>query len=105
MHRPERLFDFPEVAALPSDAARIAIGEPAEAEGESIDTDALNCIISVTQGYPYFLQEWAKQAWDSTESSPITPEDVKTGAQNVMAALDEGFFRVRFDRLTLSEKR
>ena len=101
----ERLFDFPEVAALPSDAARIAISEPAEAEGESIDTDALDYIISVTQGYPYFLQEWAKHAWDSAESSPITLEDVKTGAQSVMAALDEGFFRVRFDRLTLSEKR
>ena len=101
----ERLFDFPEVGPLPPAAARIAIIGPAEGEGESINADALDYIISVTEGYPYFLQEWGKQAWDTAESSPITLEDVKTGSQSVIAALDEGFFRVRFDRLTLSEKR
>ena len=101
----ERLFDFPEVGPLPPTAARVAISDPAEAEGESIDTDALDYIISETQGYPYFLQEWGKQAWDITESSPITMEDVETASQSAIAALDEGFFRVRFDRLTPSEKR
>lgn len=101
----ERLFDFPEVGPLPPAAARIAVSDPAEAEGESIDTDALDYIVSETQGYPYFLQEWGKQAWDIAESSPITLEDVKTASQSAIAALDEGFFRVRFDRLTPSEKR
>ncbi len=101
----ERLFDFPEVGPLAPDAACLAITGPAESEGESIDADALDYIVSKTQGYPYFLQEWGKQAWDTAESSPITLKDVKTGSQSVIAALDEGFFRVRFDRLTLSEKR
>ena len=101
----ERLFDFPEVGPLPPAAARIAISDPAEAEGESIDPDALDYIISETQGYPYFLQEWGKWAWDIAESSPITMEDAETASRSAIAALDEGFFRVRFDRLTPSEKR
>ena len=35
----------------------------------------------------------------------ITMKDVEKASQSAVAALDEGFFRVRFDRLTLSEKR
>lgn len=101
----ERLFDFPEVGPLSPDAARLAIMGPAEVEGVFVDTDALNYIISETQGYPYFVQEWGKQAWDTATSSPITLKDVKTGSQSAIAALDEGFFRVRFDRLTSFEKR
>lgn len=101
----ERLFDFPEVGPLPPAAARIAVSGPAEAEGESIDADALDYIISQTQGYPYFLQEWGKQAWDIAASSPITLEDMETASRSAITALDEGFFRVRFDRLTPSEKR
>jgi hypothetical protein len=58
-----------------------------------------------TQCYPYFLQEWGKHAWDSAEASPISLEDVELGSQTTVAALDESFFRVRFDRLTPSEKR
>ncbi|MCY4155545.1 MAG: ATP-binding protein [Gammaproteobacteria bacterium] len=101
----ERLFDFSEVGPLPPDAARIAISNPAESEGESIGAKALDYIVSETQGYPYFLQEWGKQAWDIAASSPITIKDVQTASRSAIAALDEGFFRVRFDRLTLSEKR
>ncbi len=101
----ERLFDFTEVGPLPPAAARIAVNGPVEAEGERIDTDALDYIISQTQGYPYFLQEWGKQAWDIAASSPITLRDVETASRSAVAALDEGFFRVRFDRLTPSEKR
>jgi hypothetical protein len=37
--------------------------------------------------------------------SPIDREDVKNDSGTTIAALDESFFRVRFDRLTPSEKR
>lgn len=56
-------------------------------------------------GYPYFLQEWGKRAWDSADASPVTLAGVKTASTTTTAALDESFFRVRFDRLTPSEKR
>ena len=101
----ERLFEFPEVGPLTPDAARVAIVKPAEDEGVSVDDGALDSIITATHGYPYFLQEWGKHAWDTAESSPITAEDVENGSVTTIAALDESFFRVRFDRLTPSEKR
>ena len=101
----ERMFDFPEVGPLSPDAARIAIARPANDEGVQVDEDALRHIVKLTRGYPYFLQEWGKHAWDTAPRSPITRKDVERSSKSTIAALDESFFRVRFDRLTPLEKR
>ena len=101
----ERLFDIPAIGPLPEQAARDALVKPAEAEDVTIADDALNCIVEVTHGYPYFLQEWGKHAWDTADHSPITLQDVENATAITVAALDESFFRVRFDRLTPLEKR
>lgn len=101
----ERLFDFPEIGPLTHDDAAIAIVNPARAEGVEYEPDALERIIEATQGYPYFLQEWGKHCWGAADESPITVKDVETASVNAIAALDESFFRVRFDRLTPSEKK
>ncbi len=101
----ERLFDFPEIGPLPPPAARTAITKPADAEGVKVNEDALERILNETHGYPYFLQEWGKHAWDVAVKSPITLNDVELASITAVAALDESFFRVRFDRLTPLEKR
>jgi hypothetical protein len=101
----ERLFDFPEVGPLPLPAARIAIEKPAREQGVDFEEEALQAIFDETRGYPYFLQEWGKHAWDTANASPITGRDVKLASSTAVAALDESFFRVRFDRLTPAEKR
>ena len=101
----ERLFDFPEIGPLPSDAARIAIAKPAADEGVDINENALERIVEAAHGYPYFLQEWGKHAWDAADAPPISLEDVESASVTAVAALDESFFRVRFDRLTPLEKR
>ncbi len=101
----ERLFDFPRVGPLGAEAARTAIVKPAEDEGVTIDDDALERIVQETHGYPYFLQEWGKHSWDVAAGPSIGIADVERASNVVVAALDEGFFRVRFDRLTTSEKR
>ena len=62
-------------------------------------------IVQETRGYPYFLQEWGKHVWDVAAKSPITEADVELASREAIAALDESFFRVRFDRLTPAEKR
>ena len=101
----ERLFDFPFVGPLDADAARAALEVPAAELGVAFEPSATARILDETQGYPYFLQEWGKHAWDAAARSPITPEDVELASITAVAALDESFFRVRFDRLTPSEKR
>jgi hypothetical protein len=101
----ERLFDFPEIGPLPPDAAKTAISKPLHQHGVAIDEDALDQILLHTHGYPYFLQEWGKQVWDAATVSPISREVVEEASTIAVAALDESFFRVRFDRLTPTEKK
>jgi len=101
----ERLFDFPRLGPLPAGAAATAIAEPAREQGVEFQPDALQRIIDQTQGYPYFLQEWGKHAWNTASASPITLRDVEQASVAAIAELDESFFRVRFDRLTSLEKR
>ncbi len=101
----ERLFDFPEIGPLTADAAKLAITKPARDQNVDVNADALDRIVSETRGYPYFVQEWGKHAWEAATASPITLKDVKIASKVAVAALDESFFRVRFDRLTPAEKR
>lgn len=101
----ERLFDFPQVGPLPAGEARRAIERPVLAEGAAIEDDAIEFIVGQTEGYPYFLQEWGKHAWDVADASPITLADAEAASTAAVAALDDSFFRVRFDRLTPSERR
>ena len=101
----ERLFDFPHIGPLAREAASLAITKPALDEGVTVNRDALERILQETHGYPYFLQEWGKHAWDTANHSPITLQDVEDATASAIAALDESFFRVRFDRLTPLEKK
>lgn len=101
----ERLFDFPVIGPLDAAAAERALRKPAADQGVAYTDDAVAAIVRETQGYPYFLQEWGKHAWDAADASPIDADDVRAATRTAIAALDEGFFRVRFDRLTPAEKR
>ena len=88
-----------------SDLARIEIAKPIEAEEAEIEEAALLAILAQSRGYAYFLQEWGKHAWQAADDSPITLGDVRAGSVTALADLDASFFRVRFDRLTPSERR
>ena len=101
----ERLFSFPDVGALSSHESAEALRRPAESAGISFNEDALDEIYSRTKGYPYFVQEWGYQTWNLALTSPITLDIVQEATKKVSLRLDENFFRVRFDRLTPSEKR
>lgn len=100
----ERLFIFPRVDALSDADAAEAIRQPVEEEGESITDALLDQIIELTRGYPYFLQEWGHQVWNAAPQSPIASDCIEIAGQEALRRLDEGFFKVRIDRLTPKEK-
>jgi len=101
----ERLFDYPTVGALNAADARKALEQPAADMQVAYDPAALDRMVTVTRGYPYFLQQWGYEVWNLARQSPITLDDVQVATPQAIAALDESFFRVRFDRCTPSEKR
>lgn len=100
----ERLFKFPEIGSLSAVDAEQAITEPAALEGASFEQVALARIYAYTEGYPYFIQEFGKAAWDLADGPSITPADVERAQQAVEDKLDSSFFRVRLDRTTDLER-
>jgi len=100
----ERLFSFPDIGALEESDAAKALQDPVKNVDVEFEADALTEIFRLTHGYPYFLQEWGYQSWNKAQQSPITLETVQEATIAVIPRLDQNFFRVRFDRLTPSEK-
>lgn len=100
----ERLFDFPPIGALAPDDARLALAGPVHVEGASFSEAALDRIVETTRGYPYFLQEWGYHSWNVSNGPEIGLDDVEEANGRAIRALDSGFFRVRYDRLTPREK-
>lgn len=100
----ERLFSFPDIGALSAEDAAKALQDPAKAAGVSFEAAALEEVFRMTKGYPYFVQEWGYQAWNQAPSSPITKQIIQNSTATVIPRLDQNFFRVRYDRLTPSEK-
>jgi AAA ATPase-like protein len=100
----ERLFSFPDIGALSQADTAKALREPALAAGVAFEPKALEELYRLTKGYPYFLQEWGYQSWNLATASPITLKIVQNATATVIPRLDKNFFRVRFDRLTPSEK-
>lgn len=99
----ERLFLYPGVGPLDPKSAAHAVEKPILDEDATIAPAALDCIVDRTEGYPFFLQEWASVAWNDAAGPEITTRDVDNAYTETLAVLDEGFFKVRMDRLTNAE--
>lgn len=99
----ERLFHYPAVGALDPQSAAQAIKKPLIDEGAAITPEALAVIVDRTSGYPFFIQEWASAVWNTAAGPTITVADAELAYAETLAMLDEGFFKVRIDRLTKAE--
>jgi AAA ATPase domain len=100
----ERLFDYVMIDRLPIAAATEALIAPVENSNVTYEKKAVEEILEKTQCYPYFLQEWGRHVWNIAEGSTITYDDAILATPSALAELDNGFFRVRFDRLTPKER-
>ena len=101
----ERIFTFPIIGSLHRDQAIEAIEAPAADEGVAWTREALIRLIEVTRGYPYFLQEFGKAAWDVAEGPDvIARDDLERSIPVATAELDDGFFRVRTGRTNDRER-
>jgi hypothetical protein len=100
----ERLFKFPVIGQLSETDSAAALVEPLRQHDAGYNEDAIRFVYEFTEGYPYFLQEFGKAAWDIADGPLITLNDAKTAQQVVEEKLDSSFFRVRLDRTTDLER-
>ena len=99
----ERLFEVPEIGYLSDDDATAAVVLPAAELGVKFEDSAVARIVTESDRYPYFLQEWGYHAWNAAPTSPVSENDVRAATRGVVDKLYRDFFRVRYDRLTPKE--
>ena len=100
----ERLFKIERIGQLDEAAARAALVDPAEVLGVIFTKEAVNEVLKMTDRWPYFLQEWGQKVWDEADSSLIEQAEIDRVTPLVLAELDNGFFRTRYDRATDRER-
>jgi hypothetical protein len=100
----ERLFRYVDIGSLGHSDASKALTLPAEREGAGWSTNAVERVIRDTKGYPYFLQEFGKQAWNLATGTHITLDNVRAATTLAIEDLDQGFFRARIDKTTDAER-
>lgn len=101
----ERLFSFPVIANLPEPDARAALVEPARQQQTDYEPAAVERALAWTGGYPFYIQQLGKHAWNLAPRSPITLADVEAALPAAQASLDASTYEVRIQRATEQERR
>jgi hypothetical protein len=101
----DRLFQYRELGRLTDAAARAALIGPAGSLGVDFDEEAARQVVREAAGYPYFLQEYGLELWNTVERPPITATDMDTVREIVNDSLARSFFGPRFQLATDSEQR
>lgn len=100
----ERGFEFRVVDALDRQAAAAALEEPARLQGVSWQRAAVERVIELTQGYPYFLQEYGRAVWRVGSGKSIGSRDVEAAEALAGEYLDQNFFSQRIGKLPGGER-
>ncbi|HTX30150.1 MAG TPA: ATP-binding protein [Solirubrobacteraceae bacterium] len=101
----ERMFIVPKIGALSRAAARAALVLPAERQNVKWEEEAVHRVFTLTEGYPFFLQEYGRRVWSLDDDPTIKIGDVEAAQPIVEADLDEEFYENRIGRLTNNERR
>ena len=101
----ERLFTFPVIASLSASDATAALVGPARARQVDLEPEAVALALSWTEGYPFYIQQLGKHAWNLASASPITATDIKAAIPAAQVALDASIYEVRVQRATDQERR
>lgn len=98
-------FRYHFVERLSTDEARQALAAPAQDEGVVWDDRALDYVVDQSGQYPYFVQQFGADTWLCAPASPIDEPSAREGVAQGLRQLDTGFFRARWDRTTVGEKK
>lgn len=101
----ERLFLYKEIGSLTEEQSRSAIEIPAQRFGVTYTGEAVEKIISITKGYPFFIQQLCQVVYKNTNEGEIGRTHVESNVEEFFHLLDVGFFKVRYERCAESDKK
>jgi AAA ATPase domain len=97
-------FRYMKIEQLGTDVVAEALTIPAQLEDAQWDDDAVELVVEASGRYPYFLQQFGQETWNVAEGPVIARPDAALGVAQGTNDLDNGFFRVRWDRATRAEQ-
>lgn len=97
-------FRYIKIQQLDADVAAKALTIPAGLEDAQWDDDAIDLVVDASGRYPYFLQQFGQETWHVAAGPVIARHDAALGVAQGTNDLDNGFFRVRWDRATRAEQ-
>ena len=101
----ERLFLYKEIGSLTDAQCRNAIRIPADQFGVTYSDEAVERIISVTKGYPFFIQQMCQIVYKNVDEKVIQASHVEESIGEFFKTMDIGFFKVRYERCAESDKK
>lgn len=101
----ERLFMYKEIGSLSKEQSIEAIVQPVERFDVTYTNEALNRIIDITKGYPYFIQQFCQIIYNNTDSNIVDENVVIDSINDFLNVLDNGFFKVRYERCSEMDKK
>ena len=101
----ERLFLYKEIGSLSYEQSKKAIEEPVRQLNVTYSEDAIEKIVAVTKGYPFFIQQLCQIIYKRTDETTIRAEHVEKCIGEFFDRLDTGFFRSRYERCAESDKK
>ncbi|MBA3261078.1 MAG: ATP-binding protein [Thermoleophilaceae bacterium] len=101
----ERLFSFPVISSLSASDAAAALVGPARQQQVEYESEAVDLALAWTGGYPFYIQQLGKHAWNLASSSPITMADLEAAMPAAQQTLDSSIYEVRIQRATDQERR
>jgi hypothetical protein len=101
----ERLFSFPVISSLSASDATAALVEPARQQHVEYEPEAIELALAWTGGYPFYIQQLGKHAWNLANTTPITTLDLEAAMPAAQQALDSSIYEVRIQRATDQERR
>lgn len=101
----ERLFLYKEIGSLTDEQSKNAIEIPANKFGIIYSSEAIGKIVSLTKGYPFFIQQMCQIVFKNTNEKKIKGCHVEENIDEFFETLDVGFFKVRYERCADSDKK
>lgn len=100
----ERGFEFRALGALDRLAAAAALVEPVREAGVTWRDGAVERVVDLTKGYPYFLQEYGRTIWRVGSGQSIGSREVEAAEPVAREYLDQNFFSQRIGKLPSAER-
>lgn len=101
----ERLFIYKQIDSLTFDQSKKAIEEPVKPFNVSYTKEAINKIMEITKGYPFFIQQLCQIVYKNVNGNLIEEADIDCNINEFLEVLDEGFFKSRYERCAESDKK